>query len=488
MNIESMTIKEIVDGLNEGKFTSVEITKAYIERIEKYDTEIGAFITVLKDDALKQAEESDRRRKEGKEIGYLEGVPVAIKDNICTKGTLTTCASRMLEDFVPPYDATVIEKLKEAGCVIIGKTNMDEFAMGGSTETSYMKKTRNPWDTNKVPGGSSGGSIAAVSASFVPFALGSDTGGSVRQPASYCGTVGLKPTYGLVSRYGLIAYASSLDQIGVAAKTVEDVAMSLNVIAGHDEKDTTSRKHEKEDYTTYLNKDIKDMKIAVPKEFLGEGVNPEVKEKIENTISMLKDMGCTVDEISMSTSQHAIAVYYIVACAEASSNLARYDGIRFGYKTSNYETLDEMYLNSRSEGFGEEVKRRIMLGTYVLSSGYYDAYYKKAQQVRTLIIKEYEEVFKNYDVIITPTAPTTAFEFGKCSENPLEMYLNDICTVPVNVAGVPAMSLNVGFDNNNMPIGLQIIADKFKEGNIIKLGDKIEKELKLNNIPNMEVK
>ena len=488
MELERLTIKEIKELLEEGKFTSEELVNLYFERIEKYDDEIGAFVTLTKEEALKDAKVSDERRKNNENLGLLEGVPIAIKDNICTKNVKTTCSSKMLEDFIPPYDATVIEKLKDAGAIIIGKTNMDEFAMGGSTETSYFKKTANPWNTKRVPGGSSGGSIAAVAAGFVPCALGSDTGGSVRQPASYCGVVGLKPTYGMVSRYGLIAFASSLDQIGPTAKTVYDAALLMNVLAGHDEKDTTSANKNYDDFTKVIGEDIAGMKIGVPKEFFGEGINSEVKENVEKAIEILKSKGCIVEEVSMNVSKEAIAVYYIIACAEASSNLARYDGIRYGYKSDNYTNLIDMYKASRTEAFGDEVKRRIMLGTYVLSSGYYDAYYKKAQQVRTLIIDEYNEIFKNYDLIITPTAPTVAFEFNMHSSNPLEMYLNDVCTVPVNVAGIPAMSINCGFDKENMPIGIQFMANRFEEEKIFKAASALEKELNITKTASLEVK
>jgi len=488
MDLTSLTLKELKQKLDAEEITSLEVTQAYIDRIQKYDNEIGSFLAVDFENALLEAKKSDAKRKEKKPLGYLEGIPVAIKDNICTLGMKTTCSSKMLENFVPPYDATVIEKLKEAGCIILGKTNMDEFAMGGSTETSYFKKTKNPWNLKRVPGGSSGGSISAVAAEFVPFSLGSDTGGSVRQPASYCGIVGLKPTYGEVSRYGLIAFASSLDQIGPATKTVYDAGMVMNVIAGYDKKDSTSKNIEYTDFLSKIGEDISGMKIGVPKEFLMDNIDVEVRQKIQNVISILKEKGCIVDEISMDIAKNANAVYYIIACAEASSNLARYDGIRYGYRSDNYDNLIDMYKNSRSEGFGKEVKNRIMLGTYVLSSGYYDAYYKRAQQVRTLIMNEYEEIFKNYDLIITPTAPTVAFEFGKNSHSSLEMYMNDICTVPVNIAGLPALSMNCGFNSDGMPVGLQIIGKYFGEKEILKLGDALEKELNITEKPRMEVR
>lgn len=384
----------------------------------------------------------------------------------------------MLEDFIAPYNATIVEKVNNENMINLGKLNMDEFAMGSSTETSYFKKTKNPWNLNKVPGGSSGGSAAAVAANLVPWALGSDTGGSIRQPASLCGVVGLKPTYGLVSRYGLVAFASSLDQIGPITKDVTDSAILLNLIAGHDERDTTSVNKEKEDYTEALKNDVKGMKIAVPKEFFGEGINEEVKASLEKAIEKYKEMGAIVEEVSLDVAEYALATYYIIACAEASSNLGRFDGIRYGYRTKNYSNLKELFKNSRSEGFGAEVKRRIILGTYVLSSGYYDAYYKKAQQVRTLVSNKFEEVFEKYDVILTPTSPITAFNIGEKSDNPLEMYLADICTVSINIAGVPAISIPCGVNSEGMPIGMQLIGNKFCEETILNAAYTFEQKIK----------
>ena len=384
----------------------------------------------------------------------------------------------MLEDFIAPYNATIVEKVNNENMINLGKLNMDEFAMGSSTETSYFKKTKNPWNLNKVPGGSSGGSAAAVAANLVPWALGSDTGGSIRQPASLCGVVGLKPTYGLVSRFGLVAFASSLDQIGPITKDVTDSAILLNLIAGHDERDTTSVNKEKEDYTEALKNDVKGMKIAVPKEFFGEGINEEVKASLEKAIEKYKEMGAIVEEVSLDVAEYALATYYIIACAEASSNLGRFDGIRYGYRTKNYSNLKELFKNSRSEGFGAEVKRRIILGTYVLSSGYYDAYYKKAQQVRTLVSNKFEEVFEKYDVILTPTSPITAFNIGEKSDNPLEMYLADICTVSINIAGVPAISIPCGVNSEGMPIGMQLIGNKFQEKKILNAAYAYEQKTK----------
>ena len=384
----------------------------------------------------------------------------------------------MLEDFISPYNATVMEKINDENMILLGKLNMDEFAMGGSTEHSYFKKTRNPWDLNRVPGGSSGGSASAVAAGMVPWALGSDTGGSIRQPASFCGVVGLKPTYGLVSRYGLVAFASSLDQIGPITKDVKDSAILLNIIAGHDKKDTTSVNIEKKDYVKALKNDVKGLKIGVPKEFLAEGTQPEVKGKIEEAIQIYKELGAVVEEISLDVAKYSLATYYIIACAEASSNLGRFDGIRYGYRAKDYKDLNELFVKSRSEGFGDEVKRRIILGTYVLSSGYYDAYYKKAQKVRSLVMNDFNKAFQKYDVLLTPTSPTVAFKIGEKTSNPLEMYLSDICTVSVNIAGLPGISIPCGVDSNNMPIGMQLIGNKFQEETILNAAYTFEQKLK----------
>ena len=466
MDITEFTVHELLEKLNNDALTSKEIVKAYKSRIEEKEKDVQAFITTTLDEAEEQAEKIDAKRKE-KSVGHFAGIPIGIKDNLCTKGVKTTCASKMLENFVSPYDATVVEKLEESGIISLGKLNMDEFAMGSSTENSAMQITHNPWNLNKVPGGSSGGSAAAVAANLVPWALGSDTGGSIREPASFCGVVGLKPTYGLVSRYGLVAFASSLDQVGPITKDVRDCAMLLNLIAGHDEKDSTSYDMEKKDYTESLEKDIKGLKIGVPKEFFGEGINKEVKEKLEEAIEKYKEMGAIVEECSLDVAQYALATYYIIACAEASSNLGRFDGIRYGYRAKDYTDLNELFVNSRSEAFGDEVKRRIILGTYVLSSGSYDAYYKKAQKVRTFVKKEFDKNFAKYDVLLTPVAPTTAFNIGEKSNNPLEMYLADICTVSINIAGVPAISIPCGVDKSGMPIGMQLIGNRFNEETIL---------------------
>ena len=467
MEIIELTVHELKEKLAKKELTVQEVTKAYVDRINDKEKDVGAFVTTLCDEALEEAKSIQEKIDAGEIKGELAGIPIGIKDNMCTKGIKTTCSSKMLEDFVSPYDATVVEKLKEQHMIDLGKLNMDEFAMGASTEYSAFHVTRNPWNLNTVPGGSSGGSAAAVAANLVPWALGSDTGGSIRQPAAFCGVVGLKPTYGLVSRYGLVAFASSLDQIGPITKDVEDAAMLLNVIAGHDERDTTSENREKIDYTKCLKNDVKGLKIGIPKEFFGEGINEEVKVKLKEAIEKYKEMGAEVEEFSLDIANYALATYYIIACAEASSNLGRFDGIRYGYRTENFTNLKEIYKNSRSEGFGDEVKRRIILGTYVLSSGYYDAYYKKAQQVRTLVRKEFDKAFEKYDVLLTPTSPTVAFEIGTRSSNPLEMYLADICTVSINIAGLPGISVPCGVDSNGMPVGMQLIGNRFDEEKIL---------------------
>ena len=467
MEITELTVHELKEKLAKKEITVQEVTKAYVDRINDKEKDVGAFVTTLCDEALEEAKSIQEKIDAGEIKGELAGIPIGIKDNMCTKGIKTTCSSKMLENFVSPYDATVVEKLKEQHMIDLGKLNMDEFAMGASTEYSAFHVTRNPWNLNTVPGGSSGGSAAAVAANLVPWALGSDTGGSIRQPAAFCGVVGLKPTYGLVSRYGLVAFASSLDQIGPITKDVEDAAMLLNVITGHDERDTTSENREKIDYTKCLKNDVKGLKIGVPKEFFGEGINEEVKAKLKEAIEKYKEMGAEVEEFSLDIANYALATYYIIACAEASSNLGRFDGIRYGYRTENFTNLKEIYKNSRSEGFGDEVKRRIILGTYVLSSGYYDAYYKKAQQVRTLVRKEFDKAFEKYDVLLTPTSPTVAFEIGTRSSNPLEMYLADICTVSINIAGLPGISVPCGVDSNGMPVGMQLIGNRFDEEKIL---------------------
>ena len=472
MELYELTVHELMDKLNKNEITSEEIVKSYSKRIEEKEKDIQAFVTITTDTAIEKAKNASKKNSK------LAGIPIGIKDNICTKGVKTTCSSKMLENFISPYNATVVEKIENEGIISLGKLNMDEFAMGASTEYSAIKTTKNPWNLQTVPGGSSGGSVAAVAANLVPWALGSDTGGSIRQPAALCGVVGLKPTYGMVSRYGLVAFASSLDQIGPITKDVEDAALLLNVISGHDEKDATSVNLPKKDYTKSLVKDVSKLKIGVPKEFFGEGINQEVKTSVETAIEQYKKLGATVEECSLDIANEALAVYYIIACAEASSNLGRFDGIRYGYRTKNINNLKDIYKNSRSEGFGAEVKRRIILGTYVLSSGYYDAYYKKAQKVRTIIKQEFEKLFEKYDVLITPTSPTVAYEIGTKSNNPLEMYLADLCTVSVNIAGLPGISIPCGVDNQGMPIGMQLIGKPFGEETIIQAAYTYEQETK----------
>ncbi len=468
MELYEYTVHELVEKLEKGEVTSEEITRSYFDRIKEIDPKVKAYVSTLEDEAIAKAKKVDEDRKAGKPVSKFAGIPIGIKDNMCITGTKTTCSSKMLENFVAPYDATVIEKLNKEDLVYLGKLNMDEFAMGGSTEHSAFFKTCNPWDLERVPGGSSGGSAAAVAADIAPWTLGSDTGGSIRQPASLCGIVGLKPTYGLVSRYGLVAFASSLDQIGPLTKDVTDSAMLLNLIAGHDEKDSTSVEIEEKDYTKALVNDVKGMRIGLPKEYLGEGINDEVRDAILAVAKKYEELGAIVEDCSFEVGQYATSVYYIIACAEASSNLGRFDGIRYGYRTENFENLKDIYKNSRSEGFGPEVKRRIMLGTYVLSSGYYDAYYKKAQKVRTVITNAYNELFGKYDLLLTPTSPTTAFKIGEKSSNPLEMYLADICTVPVNIGGLPGISVPCTLDSKGMPIGFQLVGKPFSEETLLR--------------------
>ena len=468
------TIHEYAELLKQKKLSSVELTKQYLARIEKADAQIGSYITVCPDEALAAAGKADERIARG-EATLLTGIPVGIKDNICTEGIKTTCASKMLYNFVPPYDATVIKRLKNEGAVILGKLNMDEFAMGSSTESSYFKKTKNPYDLTRVPGGSSGGSAASVSADLAPYALGSDTGGSIRQPAAFCGNVGLKPTYGLVSRFGLIAFASSLDQIGSFTKDVTDCAIVLNAIAGYDKMDSTSVDADKTDYTKALGLPLKGMKIGVPKQYLESGIQTEIREAVENAIKVYEMLGAECEECSLPLSKYALPAYYLISSAEASSNLARFDGIKYGYRAEEYHGLTDLYEITRSEGFGEEVKRRIMLGTYALSSGYYDAYYKKAQQVRGLIKRDFAACFEKYDVLLTPTTPTTAYKFGEKSD-PVAMYMGDICTVAVNIAGLPAISIPAGLDKKGMPIGIQLIANSFDERKLLTAAFAYERE------------
>ncbi|WP_425325256.1 Asp-tRNA(Asn)/Glu-tRNA(Gln) amidotransferase subunit GatA [Planococcus soli] len=451
--------------------TIAELTEKAFDRIEALEPKVDAFLALNKDRATQQAKEMDG--VPFAERGPLFGLPIGVKDNIVTEGLETTASSRILEGFNPIYNATVVEKLKEAGMVTVGKLNMDEFAMGSSNENSYYKKTKNPWNLETVPGGSSGGSAAAVAAGEVPFTLGSDTGGSIRQPAAFCGVVGMKPTYGRVSRFGLIAYASSLDQIGPITRTVKDNALLLNAISGHDDKDSTSANVEVPDFAAALTGDITGLRIGVPKEYFAEGVGEAAKQAVHDALKVLEERGAICEEISLPHSKYALATYYLLASSEASSNLSRFDGIRYGYRTEKAGNLLEFYMNTRSEGFGDEVKRRIMLGTYALSSGYYDAYYKKAQKVRTLIKKDFDDAFEKYDVIIGPTTPTPAFKIGEIIDDPLTMYANDILTIPVNLAGVPAISIPCGFENG-LPLGLQIIGKYFDEETVYRVADVFE--------------
>ncbi|MDF2928167.1 Asp-tRNA(Asn)/Glu-tRNA(Gln) amidotransferase subunit GatA [Anaerospora sp.] len=460
------TIHELHSKLKSKEVSAVELTKAVFTRIDAVEDKVKSYITQTRETAMATAQAVDERIKNGEEISTLAGIPGAIKDNICTKDIKTTCASKMLENFVPPYNATVIEKLAAEQAVVIGKANMDEFAMGGSTENSAYQHTANPWDISTVPGGSSGGSAAAVSAGEAVWALGSDTGGSIRQPAAYCGVVGLKPTYGLVSRYGLVAYASSLDQIGPITRDVTDCAIVLNAIAGHDSKDSTSVKAGATDYTKALVNDVKGLRIGLPKEYFVAGMAPEVEKAIYKAVEQFTAMGAEVVEVSMPHTEYALSAYYVIAPAEASSNLARYDGVGFGLRVDG-DDIVSMYKNTRSKGFGAEVKRRIMLGTYALSSGYYDAYYKKALQVRTLVKRDFDQAFEKVDLLVTPTAPTPAFKLGEKSNDPLAMYLQDVCTIPVNLAGTPALSLPCGFAGN-LPIGLQLIGRPLGEAAILR--------------------
>lgn len=462
------TAKELNELLNSKEVSSVEITNSFIERIKEVEPKVEAFIRHTFNDALETAKIVDKKIASGEKIAILEGIPMALKDNMATKGVNTTSASKMLENYVPPYDATIVKKLRENNIPIIGKANMDEFAMGSSTETSYFKKTKNPYDLSRIPGGSSGGSAAGVAADMAAWALGSDTGGSIRQPASHCGLVGFKPTYGTVSRYGLFALASSLDQIGPLTKNVEDCAHIMDLIAGHDEMDSTSLNIDYPKYSDSLIADVKGLKIGVPKEYMGAGIAPDIKAAIENAIKKYEDMGAIIEETSIPLTDYFLSVYYIIQCAEASSNLARYDGIKYGYRADKFSDLTDLYKKTRSQAFGDEVKRRILLGTYVLSSGFYDAYYKKAEQVRMLMIQNFAELFEKYDLLLTPTVPNTAFKLGEKSEDPVQMYLEDICSVAANITGVPAISIPCGIDSSGMPIGMQLIGKHLADTTLIR--------------------
>ena len=468
--ILNMPVTLLTEKIADKQLSSKEITEAYLENINKTDSEIGAYLTVTAESAIKTAEETDKKIAAGEKLSKLAGIPGGIKDNMCTKGVKTTCASKMLENFVPSYSSTAVEKLNEQGFVMLGKLNMDEFAMGSTNENSYFKPVKNPVNTERVPGGSSGGSAAAVAAKEAAFTLGSDTGGSIRQPAAFCGVVGMKPTYGTVSRYGLVAFASSLDQIGPLTKNVKDNALILNAIAGHDPKDATCIGGGRPDYTAEIGKDVKGMTVGLPTEFFGDGVSADVKDAVLAAAKRYEKLGANIEEVKLPSLKHALSAYYVISSAEASSNLARFDGIRYGYRSENAETLDDIYKNSRSEGFGPEVQRRIMLGTFALSSGYYDAYYKKALQVRTLVVRDYNKVFEKCDFIISPVAPTTAYKLGEKTDNPLEMYMGDIYSVPINIAGVPSLSLPCGKDGDNMPIGMQLIGKPLGEATLYRAG------------------
>lgn len=475
MSILSMTAVELAAAIKKHEVTVKEAVEAVLDNIEKKEDTYHCYVTVDRESALKQAEEIQKKIDDGTLSGSLAGVPVAIKDNMCTEGLLTTCSSKILYNFVPTFTSEAVLNLQKAGAVILGKTNMDEFAMGSTTETSAYGVTRNPWNPEHVPGGSSGGSAAAVAAEECFYALGSDTGGSIRQPASFCGVVGLKPTYGTVSRYGLIAYGSSLDQIGPLCKDVTDCATILEAIASHDSKDSTSVERLDTDFTSALVEDVKGMKIGIPRDYFGEGLNPEVKEAVLRAAEVLEEKGAIVEEFDLSLVEYAIPTYYTIAAAEASSNLERFDGIKYGYRTEEYQGLHNMYKKSRSEGFGAEVKRRIMLGSFVLSSGYYDAYYLKALRVKALIKKAFDEAFAKYDVILGPVAPTTAPKIGESLSDPIQMYLGDIYTISINLAGLPGLSIPCGRDSKGLPIGMQLIGDCFKEKNLIRAAYTYEK-------------
>ena len=463
MDILSMTALELGRKIKAKEITVKEAVEACLKQIDKVEDKVNSFVTIDREKAFNRAEEVQRGIEDGTYTGPLAGVPVAIKDNMCTKGMLTTCSSRILENFNPTYTAEAVLNLEKAGAVIIGKTNMDEFAMGSTTETSYYGETKNPWNLEHVPGGSSGGSCAAVAAMEVPYALGSDTGGSIRQPSSYCGVVGIKPTYGTVSRYGLIAYGSSLDQIGPIARDVSDCAAILETIASHDVKDSTSMERTDTDFTSVLVNDVKGMRIGIPQDYFGEGLDPEVAEPILEAAKVLEKAGASVERFDLGLVKYAIPAYYVIASAEASSNLARFDGVKYGYRTADYEELHGMYKKTRSEGFGPEVKRRIMLGSFVLSSGYYDAYYLKALKTKALIKKAFDQAFTKYDMILAPAAPTTAPKLGSSLSDPLKMYLGDIYTISVNLAGLPGISIPVGRDSKGLPVGMQLIGDCFQE-------------------------
>ena len=474
MPITDMTIKDMAEALGKKEFSAAEATQAHLERIDAYDDKIGSFLNVTREKALAAARASDARRAKGEALSPLDGIPMALKDIICTDGVATTCGSRILENYIPPFNATCWQRLSDAGAVLLGKLNMDEFAMGSSTENSAFGVTHNPFDMERVPGGSSGGSAAAVAADFVTYALGTDTGGSVRQPAHFCGVVGIKPTYGRISRYGVVPYASSLDQVGVLAKDCYDAASVLEIISGQDKMDSTSAPIPVGAYRDACGQDIAGRKIGVPREFLSEAIDPAIQTELESTMVRLRELGAEVEEVSLPHSHYALPAYYVLASAEASSNLARYDGVRYGLRVPA-DNVQDMIVETRSLGFGTEVKRRIMLGTYALSSGYYDAYYNKTLQVRTLIKEDYDHVFaQGFDCLLTPPAPSPAFRLGEMCDDPLTMYMQDICTVPVNLAGLPAMVVPVGLSAEGLPIGLQLIGRSMDEETLFAVGSKLQ--------------
>ncbi|MDC6477292.1 Asp-tRNA(Asn)/Glu-tRNA(Gln) amidotransferase subunit GatA [Methylophilaceae bacterium] len=482
----NLSLKELSEGLKQKKFSSVELTKFFLNRVDLHNSSINAFITTDKDKSLAMAKRADEIINEGNQ-GYLTGIPIAQKDIFCAEGWKTTCGSKMLDNFIAPYDSTVISKFNAVGAVNLGKTNMDEFAMGSSNETSFYGNVKNPWDFKTVPGGSSGGSAAAVAGMLAPAATATDTGGSIRQPASLCGLTGLKPTYGLVSRYGMIAFASSLDQAGPMCHSAEDCAAMMNVMSGHDPKDSTSIEREKENYLTGINNPIKGLKIGVPKEFFSEGLDPEVEKIIEKGISEYKKLGAEIIEISLPNNHLSIPVYYVIAPAEASSNLSRYDGVRYGHRTKEYDDLMDMYCKTREEGFGDEVKRRIMIGTYVLSAGYYDAYYLKAQKIRRLISEDFKKAFEKCDVILGPSAPSVAFPIGDKKEDPLKMYMQDVYTISTNLAGLPGLSMPGGL-MNNLPVGIQLIGNYFSEAKLLNVAHIFQMNTNWHNLTPEEFK
>ncbi len=485
MEFFEYTCHELQKLLSAKEVSAEDVAKSVYDRVAEVEPDVHAYVTLTEEMALATAKEIDKKRSAGEKLGPMAGVPVAVKDNMATKSVLTTCSSRILGNHFPVYNGTVVQKLYDAGIVMTGKTNMDEFAMGSSTETSYYGVTRNPWNTDTVPGGSSGGSAAAVAADEAIMGIGSDTGGSIRQPASLCGVVGLKPTYGLVSRYGLFAFASSLDQIGPITKDVTDCAIMLNVIAGHDKRDSTSVKTDVPDYTKSLKQDIKGLRMGVVKELMGEGIQPEVKEAVTKAVELMASLGAEISEVTLPNAEYALSAYYLIAPAEASSNLARYDGVRYGHRTSrDVEDMVDMYMKTRAEGFGAEVKRRIMLGTYALSAGYYEAYYGQAQKIRTLIINDFANAFESVDVVVSPTSPTVAFKIGEKTANPLQMYLSDVCTIPVNLAGLPGISLPCGL-SGGLPIGLQIVGKPFDETTLLRASFAFEQAFGFKDKPNL---